>query len=352
VNEVTFTNFRGIDKLSIPLAQAMMLTGPNGVGKTSILEGLYCLFSETRLNIIYLSRYNRRICMSSDPYGASAGGDPYRFNYGQFWNECPKYGNSSCSVTAQLNGRCWDWSYRKAQNFSELPPELASALNMPGWTIDALTEFAVWDWSIDGEERHSRGQSLSTMMPGFHIFPPENKSHSFCKYIDFATIRAAPAKLTFKVSKLLTEALQLINSHVTDIRFEGADSGLSAILDDEHSTSLDTLGNGAVSLVNVLIAIFETLEIQSRTQPEAPFFVLIDEIGAAMHYNVLLDVWKYLRTLSEKHSNLHYVTTSHSNDCIAAFCEVFKDKMDNNEAKLLRLHKGETEIKVTEELNR
>jgi len=351
MNEVTFTNFRGIDKLTIPLARAMMLTGPNGVGKTSILEGLYCLFSETRLDVMPLSRYSRRIGIISNPHmGFSVGiTDHYSYNYDLFWNECPKYGNTSCNVSAQLNERHWDWAYRRAKNLSELAPELASAANSPNWHIDAFTEFAVWDWSIEGDERHSRAQLLSPTMPGFHIFPSESKLQSFCRYIDFATIRAMPAKLTFKVSKMLTEALQLINPHVTDIRFEGADSGLSVILNDEYSTSLDTLGNGAVTLVNVLIAVFETLETQTRTMPNAPIFVLIDEIGAAMHYNVMLDVWKYLKLLSERNHSIHYVATSHNTDCVEAFCEVFRDRMVSNEAKLLRLHKEKTEIIVTEE---
>ena len=351
MNKVTFTNFRGIDKLSIPLTRAMMLTGPNGVGKTSILEGLYCLFSETRLDVLPLSRYCRRIGISNPHTGVSVGvSSHYLYNYSLFWDECPKYGNESCSVFAQFNGHQWDWVYRRAKNLSELPAELASAatVNTSGWPIDALTEFAIWDWS-QGEVQHSRAQTLSAVLPGFHVFPPENKSQSFCTYIDFATIRAMPSKLTFKVSKMLTEALQLINPHVTDIRFEGADSGLSVILNDEYSTSLDTLGNGAVTLVNVLIVIFETLETQSRTMPDAPFFVLIDEIGAAMHYNVMLDVWNYLKLLSEKHRNLNYVATSHSNDCVKAFCEVFRDRMVNDEAKLLRLYKEKTEIVVTEE---
>ena len=347
MNSVTLTNFRGIDKLTVPLARATMLTGSNGVGKTSILEGLYCLFSETRLDVSPLARYSRRIGVLERYTGPT---DHYTFNYNLFWDECPKYGDTSCSVTAQFNNLNWEWTYRKVNNLSELPPELTASANPPGWHVDSQTTFALWDWNIQGDEQNSRAQSLATHLHmGLHIFPVENKARSFCKYIDFATIRARPTKLTFQTSKMLTEALRLINPHVTDIRFEGAESGLSVILNDEYSTSLDTLGNGAVTLVNVLVVIFETLETQSRTMPDAPFFVLIDEIGAAMHHSVMLDVWKYLRALSEKYPCLHFVTTSHSSDCIEAFCEAFKDKIDSNEAKLIRLHKTETEIVATEE---
>ena len=342
MNSVTLTNFRGIDKLTIPFSKATMLTGPNGVGKSSILEGLYCLFSETRLDVMPLARYGRRIGIANPHSGMTVGiADHYSYNYSIFWDECPKYGNSTCSVSAQFNGLDWEWRYRKIKNLSELSTELAAAANPPGWPVYALTEYALWDWSIKGKninEEQTRAQALYSAGHGMHIFPAENEARSFCKYIDFATIRAMPAKLTFQVSKRLAEALRLINPHVTDIRFEGADSGLSVILDDEYSTSLDTLGNGAVTLVNVLIVIFEALEAQSRTKPDEPIIVLIDEIGAAMHYTVMLEIWKYLKVLLEKYPNMYFISTSHSNDCIRAFSETFINGEDSN-ANLINISK-------------
>jgi recombinational DNA repair ATPase RecF len=39
VNKVVFSNFRGLNDLTISTAPATMLTGSNGAGKTTILEG-------------------------------------------------------------------------------------------------------------------------------------------------------------------------------------------------------------------------------------------------------------------------------------------------------------------------
>ena len=59
IDSITLTNFRGFEDISILISRATMLTGSNGVGKTSVLEGLYCLFSETQLDVSPLARYSR-----------------------------------------------------------------------------------------------------------------------------------------------------------------------------------------------------------------------------------------------------------------------------------------------------
>ena len=41
IKSVTLKDFRGLDELKVPLSPATMLTGINGVGKTSVLEGLF-----------------------------------------------------------------------------------------------------------------------------------------------------------------------------------------------------------------------------------------------------------------------------------------------------------------------
>ena len=351
MNSVTLTNFRGIKSITLPLARVTMLTGSNGTGKTSILEGLYCLFSETRLNDSPFTRYRRSIAISNPLTGTYMGydHDANMIIRPLFWEELPRYGKSSCSVSARYNEVLWEWNYQKANSFSDVPPELLTEINQPNWNYNMQSAYAIWEWKI-GDGMDSKQKKAMPLAPyGVPMSQVENKSRSFCRYIDFANTRAVPAKLTFQLSKMLAEALRLINPHVTDVRFEGADVGLSVVLNDEISVSLDNLGNGATTLANVLIVILEKLETQTQ-MPDTPFFVLIDEMGAAMHLDVMMDVWKYLKALVEKHPNMYFVTTSHSSDCIRAFQEVFKDKMYINQdnAKLLRLDKDGEEISVVE----
>jgi predicted ATP-dependent endonuclease of OLD family len=78
-----------------------------------------------------------------------------------------------------------------------------------------------------------------------------------------------------------------------------------------------------------------------------PVFILIDEIGSGIHYGVMLDMWKYLSLLAREHPHVQIVATSHSDDCVRAFCEVFSD---DSGAAIVRLHKtaATNTVKVTE----
>jgi len=258
VKTVALKNFRGFDDLCIPLSPITMLTGTNGVGKTSVLEGLYCLFSETKLDVSPLSRYNKSIGFiinqaANMPIGFSAS---YGYNYKLFWDECPSFEKQECSVEATTgNGLSWLWKYRKAK-FSDLDSKLLNNYPMP---VDASTEFALWTWQTRGKvidkkahqtqdvnEKFIRAQILAPD-GGLYLLPNEARSMSSCKFMDFAYIRLQPQKLTFQTSKQLTKALSIINPKITDVRLKDVASGLSVILDDKNEVSLGTLGNGAVT---------------------------------------------------------------------------------------------------------
>jgi hypothetical protein len=64
------------------------------------------------------------------------------YNYRLFWEECPSYGHSECSVKAETdNGLLWSWKYRKAK-LSDLGSQITA--NNPV-AVDSSTEFALWD---------------------------------------------------------------------------------------------------------------------------------------------------------------------------------------------------------------
>ena len=45
LQKVRLINFRGMNDTTIPIAPITLLTGMNGIGKTSVLEGLYFLLT-------------------------------------------------------------------------------------------------------------------------------------------------------------------------------------------------------------------------------------------------------------------------------------------------------------------
>lgn len=355
INSVVFKGFRGLDDVALSLSQITMLTGTNGVGKTSVLEGLYCLFSETRLDVSPLTRYNRSIGILINQAANISVGFAARQNYSYrlFWDECPLHEQPVCSVSAKTdNGLAWVWKYRRAK-LSDLSSQITT--NNPV-AVDSSTEFALWDWQTTGHindkkthqiinvnEKFSRAQILA-QDGGLYLLPIEGKAMSICKYLDFASIRLQPQKLSFSMSKQLTKALKIINPRITDVRLTDIESGLSVVLDDSNSVTLGTIGNGAVTWASVLIAIFDVIEsIKNDPQMDMPVLLLIDEMGAGIHYSIMLDIWKYISAFSKQNPKIQFVFTSHSDDCIKTYCKAFSD---SDVARIVRLHQTATDQKV------
>jgi len=351
---VTLKDFRGLAELKVPLSPATMLTGINGVGKTSVLEGLFCLFSQSRLDVSPLSRYNKSIGLSINQAANLPVGFAVRqnYNYRLFWDECPSFGKGECSVDAKSdNGLLWSWKFKRAK-LSDLDKQITA--NNP-ISVDASSDFALWTWHTQGKvinnkthqthavnEKFSRAQILAPD-GGLYLLPIATRSMSFCSYLDFASMRIQPQKLPFQTAKELTKALKIINSHITDIRLADFESGLSVILDDINEVSLGTIGNGAVTWASALIAILDVIEMISQQHTDTPILILIDEMGAGIHYSIMLDVWKFLCEFIHQNLNIQFVFTSHNDDCIRAFCKAFSNQ---NSAAVVRLHQTSAEKKV------
>lgn len=351
INSLTLKNFRGFNNTTVPLSKVTMLTGTNGVGKTSVLEGLYCLFSETRLDVSPLVRYNRTIGIVYNQLNGAQNVHSYpTYNYKLFWEECPMFGELSCSINAKSSdGMNWEWTYNKAR-LPDLDENVLRDAGLMGITIDSSTDIALFKWQQTGvvfnKKTHQRSDindyktRAQVLKPdgGLYLTPIYPKVSSLCRYLDFALVRAMPQELPYQTSKRLTEALKIINPRITDIRISKIEHGLSIILDDDKETTLGTIGNGAVTWASTLIAILELVEqFKNSKQTTIPVFVLVDEIGAGIHYSVMNDIWKYIRDFIAIYPGIQFITTSHNDDCVRAFCETFLN--DKDTASIVRLHK-------------
>jgi energy-coupling factor transporter ATP-binding protein EcfA2 len=359
IKYVTLNNFRGLKELTIPLSQFTLLTGTNCVGKTSALEGLYCLFSQTKLDIAALSRYNRtlRANVKQNINGNLGFAPRYTYNYRLYWEECPTFGEDTCSISAEADNRTsWKWTYKKVgfADLGKLSEMIPGSIPLP---VDSSSEFALWHWEIQNPQIDRGTRNASTIYNhieraqllapdgGLYLLPAQiTANSSICIYLDFPGIRAIPQRLTLQTSKRLTEALKIINLNVTDVRLTDIEGGLSAVLDNTHAVTLGSLGNGAVTWASVLITLFTLMEsVKFSEHQEIPIIILIDEIGAGVHYSVMCDMWKYLYSLAKQHPQLQFITTSHNYDCVRALCEVF---VNIDSAKIVRLHNiiGENKI--------
>ena len=259
---------------------------------------------------------------------------------------------NDCSVEATSdNNLIWSWKYQRAR-LSDLDKKIIANNPLP---VDASSEFALWNWQVRGEDanstthqaqdvcdRYQRAQLLS-QDGGLYLLPIEGRFMSICQYLDFASMRLRPQKLSFQTAKQLTKALCIINPNITDVRLKDVQSGLSVVLSDNNEVSLGTIGNGAVTWASALIAIFGVME-ETKNQPrDMPIIILLDEMGAGIHYSIMQQVWEFLKFFCKDNRNVQFVFTSHSDDCIRAFCNAF---LAQDDASVVRLHQTSVEKKV------
>jgi AAA15 family ATPase/GTPase len=122
---------------------------------------------------------------------------------------------------------------------------------------------------------------------------------------------------------------------------------IRVIINDEFEYSMGTLGVGAETWASMLLVLSEL--VASTPKMKFPVMFLADEIGAGIHYSKLEEMWAFLLDFLSKYPHVQMVMTTHSHDCINAFCNIFQ-KESQDKAKIVRLHKSDAKggIKPTE----
>jgi ABC-type transport system involved in cytochrome c biogenesis ATPase subunit len=163
LQNVRLINYRGLKDATIPLAPITLLTGMNGAGKTSVLEGLYCLLSQPVPDVAVFPRYQASMSTQAVnvmwPTGSPNLQPPFspvvKYDYPAFWKECSTDGASECQVAAGTKEFRLAWKMR-ISDFSELDHTIKDIATNYGLQGGANVPYALWEWEYVGRAQDPR----------------------------------------------------------------------------------------------------------------------------------------------------------------------------------------------------
>ena len=132
--------------------------------------------------------------------------------------------------------------------------------------------------------------------------------------------------------------LNVIEKRIVDVGLDVESRKPRVLLkNDDHPLPLKNLGEGTNRIFTIALAL-----VNAKNN-----ILLIDEIDLGLHHSVQKKLWEIIFRFS-KTLNVQVFATTHSQDCVETFAEVW-DKEDNkNEGNYIRLQRNRLDNDVIE----
>lgn len=150
--------------------------------------------------------------------------------------------------------------------------------------------------------------------------------------------------------QIALDALRVIDDRVQDLAFKQAGSVGHGPYNGHMSSPVVKLAgtDSPVPLASMGDGMGRVLHLVLSALFAGDGLLLVDEFENGLHYTVQAKVWEMLFGFAQK-QNLQIFATTHSNDCVRAFCEVALKNTDVD-GKLLKLERmpedGQTVVSV------
>ncbi len=320
-------HYRGIDGLSFRhLANANLVTGVNGIGKTAVIEAMWLFTGRYNTSLLWNANVQRSNRPILDPIAKLTNGvleleGVENESLHNLKATFKKVGDVSDVRTAPIEN--------SAENsFVELPTVGQVHTELDGIPAgQKATGMLPTPWgtvALHTPEPHSKRPSSTILSTKFQHETPENYLQ---KYSDMVRKNH---KDDFR------NAINFIFPKVADVGILTDETGgpyLSAVTNDGVQLPLHDLGGGVVRLCQLFLGFF--------TSRGGVLFS--DEVENGLHHSVLKDVWAHGRTWMRQW-NAQLVATTHSAECIDAAMAAFEDAP--NDLAIHKLFRNEKTGKV------
>lgn len=291
-SEITIENFKCFEKLELKdLGRVNLIVGPNNVGKTALLEAVQLLAEPLRTTA------NQSNILRADAYSQDLNRDRSAWLRSRLRNETetPEF---------SINGK---WGN-----------ELRSVFVRIGSSTPAGGKF---------EEIPSFGNNLFNFLPKSEVITGHILGNRM-SYQEESQIYAEISELKdYKES--LKIALQKLDNRIVGHQLGLSDGRVIFHVDfgGPRTIPIDAVGDGVMQVLRLcsvlFLSVFKKDYVGSRKTGAQ--IILIDEIEQGLYHSAFEGIFEILCSLTRKFS-LQLFATTHSEDCVKAAVEVFKEK--------------------------
>ena len=298
-------HYRGISGLSLQgLSRANLITGVNGIGKTALIEALWLFTGRRNPGLLWNANVQRTHHPVIDPVA--------------------ELSDSFIELQGKEDGKedKWKIEFEPIEQVERVPFDADDAESLP---IPVAGRLHAW---IDDELIDNGGRSMHATPSGAVLYgiPPHLTKKGTCIIEGTSWQLVTPDEFLQRYSDMvreghkpaLTQALNLILPGVKDIEIltdKMGKSYLSANTSADTQLPLQALGGGVVRLFRLYLNFFTARN----------GMVLVDEVENGMHYSVLQDLWRLVRSAAHEW-DVQFVATTHSGECIEAAMSAFESE--------------------------
>lgn len=315
-------DYRGIGGLAVEgLRRVNLVTGPNGVGKTALLEALWAFHGRFLPSNLWNQHIQRTKRGSLDPVAALAHDRVDLVGTEDGTPRAAKFAFELGAAPPATSGNGPDDGNGGAR------PMVVSGgtpAGVPMTPIRIDGRLRLW---LDGEEVHEPLQPFRTGN-GLVLVPlPAPTEPRPNGIIDLPAMAFDPSEDTINhysrilrrgAKEDLKERLRLILPLVEDMEIVTSDDGapyLMATTDDGERMALQALGGGMMRLFRTYTHFFSA---------SGGGVLLLDEVENGLHHSVLERLWTDIREMASA-LDVQVFATTHSIECVRAAVEAFAD---------------------------